>query len=75
MLVAGGLFLLGGGLTAAGMLWSGLYDIGIGVLIVASIGIVVRAGDLARVLLTRRRPPGDWDGHLTPHGHGGGELP
>ena len=75
MLAAGGLFLLGSGLTAAGMLWSGLYDIGIGVLIVAVIGIVVRAGDLARILLTRRRPPADWDGHLLPRGHGRGERP
>ena len=53
MLAAGGLFLLGCGLTAAGMLWSGLYDIGILVMIVAAIGIVVRAGDWARILLAR----------------------
>ena len=35
------------------MLWPGLYDIGILVLIVAAIGIVVRAGDWARVRLAR----------------------
>ena len=54
MVAAGALFLLGAGLTAAGMLWSGLYDIGILVLIVAAIGIVVRIGDLARILLASR---------------------
>jgi hypothetical protein len=54
MLAAGTMFLLGAGLTAAGMLWPGLYDIGILVLIVAVTGIVVRAGDLARVWLARR---------------------
>ena len=53
MIAAGALFLLGAGLTAAGILWSGLYDIGILVLIVAAVGIVVRAGDWARVLLAR----------------------
>ncbi len=53
MMAAGALFLLGCGLTAAGMLWSGLYDIGIVVLIVAAIGVVVRAGDWARVWLAR----------------------
>lgn len=72
MLAAGGLFLLGGGLTAAGMLWSGLYDIGILVLIVAAIGVAVRAGDWVRVLLARQ-PAGDWDGHVFPRGPGGGE--
>jgi hypothetical protein len=49
MMAAGALFLLGCGLTAAGTLWSGLYDIGILVVIVAAIGVVVRAGDQARV--------------------------
>lgn len=58
MVAAGMLFLLGAGLTAAGMLWSGLYDIGILVLIVAAIGIVVRIGDLAR-------PAGRPDGRRT----------
>ena len=66
MMAAGALFLLGGGLTAAGMLWPGLYDIGMLVLIVAAIGIVVRVGDWARVLLahwpaaagTNRQPAG-----------------
>ena len=53
MIAAGTLFLLGCGLTAAGMLWSGLYDIGIVVLIVAAIGLVVRIGDWARVILAR----------------------
>lgn len=53
MIAAGALFLLGAGLTAAGILWSGLYDIGILVLIVAAVGLVVRAGDWARVLLAR----------------------
>ena len=72
MLAAGGLFLLGGGLTAAGMLWSGLYDIGILVLIVAAVGIVVRVGDWARVLLARW-PAGDEPG--PPRGGYGGELP
>jgi hypothetical protein len=74
MLAAGGLFLLGGGLTAAGMLWSGLYDIGILVLIVAAIGIVVRAGDWARVLLARW-PAGDRGAPASPPGGCGGELP
>lgn len=54
MLAAGALFLIGGGLTAAGMQWSGLYDIGILVLVVAVVGLVVRAGDLARVMLAGR---------------------
>jgi hypothetical protein len=58
MIAAGALFLLGGGLTAAGMLWPGLYDIGVMVLIVAAIGIVVRAGDWARVWLARRMSSG-----------------
>jgi hypothetical protein len=43
-------FLLGAGLTAAGALWSGLYDIGILILLVACIGAVVRIGDWLRVL-------------------------
>jgi hypothetical protein len=43
MMAAGALFLLGCGLTAAGMLWSGLYDIGILVLIVAAIGVAMPA--------------------------------
>jgi hypothetical protein len=54
MVAAGALFLLGCGLTAAGVLWSGLYDIGILVLIVAAIGIVVRVGDWVRVWLALR---------------------
>jgi hypothetical protein len=54
MMAAGALFLLGCGLTAAGVLWPGLYDIGILVVIVAAIGVVVRAGDWARVWLARR---------------------
>ena len=58
MLAAGSLFLLGAGLTAAGMLWPGLYDIGILVVIVAAIGMVVRAGDWARVLLSGRAADG-----------------
>ena len=74
MLAAGGLFLLGGALTAAGMLWSGLYDIGILVLIVAAVGIVVRAGDWARVLLARW-PAGDGDEPASPRGSYGGERP
>ena len=73
MLAAGGLFLLGGGLTAAGMLWSGLYDIGILVLIVAAVGIAVRVGDWARVLLARW--PGDGDEPGSPRGSYGGERP
>ena len=74
MLAAGALFLLGGGLTAAGMLWSGLYDIGILVLIVAAIGIVVRTGDWARVLLARW-PAGDRGAPASPPGGRGGERP
>lgn len=73
MLAAGAMFLLGAGVTAAGMLWPGLYDIGILVLIVAAVGVVVRFGDWARVLLARRTardlgqpasPRGDWTGEL-----------
>jgi hypothetical protein len=71
MLAAGTLFLFGAGLTAAGMLWSGLYDIGILVLIVAAAGIVVRAGDWARVLLACRPA----DEPAARRGLGGGELP
>ena len=71
MLAAGALFLLGAGLTAAGMLWPGLYDIGILVLIVAAVGVVVRVGDWARVLLARLAgdpgEPASW------RGRGGGE--
>ena len=70
MLAAGSLFLLGAGLTAAGMLWSGLYDIGILVLVVAAIGMLVRVGDWARVLLARR-PDGE---PAAQRGRGGGEL-
>ena len=73
MMAAGALFLLGCGLTAAGMLWPGLYDIGILVLIVAAIGIVVRAGDWARVRLARR-PAGGRDDPASPRA-AGGELP
>ncbi len=71
MLAAGAMFLFGAGLTAAGMLWPGLYDIGILVLIVAAVGVVVRFGDWARVRLARHpaRGPGqpasprrDWTG-------------
>jgi hypothetical protein len=54
MMAAGALFLLGCGLTAAGMLWPGLYDMGILVLIVAAIGIVVRH---ARHRADRPDPP------------------
>ena len=54
MLAAGALFLLGAGLTVAGIAWSALYDIGILVLIVAAVGIVVRIGDWARGLLGGR---------------------
>ncbi|MGH3287876.1 MAG: hypothetical protein ACRDPD_24795 [Streptosporangiaceae bacterium] len=74
MMAAGGLFLLGGGLTAAGILWPGLYDIGIVVLIVAAVGVVVRVGDWARVLLARQQQAGRLEGPVSPHGHGGGEL-
>ena len=74
MIVAGALFLLGCGLTAAGMLWPGLYDIGILVLIVAAIGVVVRAGDRARVWLARRAP-GARNEPASPLGASGGELP
>jgi hypothetical protein len=70
MLAAGTLFLLGAGLTAAGMLWSGLYDIGILVLIVAAVGIMVRAGDWARVLLAHRSAGEPASGRGR-----GGELP
>jgi hypothetical protein len=74
MMAAGALFLLGGGLTAAGMLWPGLYDIGILVLIVAAIGIVVRVGDWARVLLARRAA-GNQNEPASSLGANGGELP
>ena len=74
MLAAGALFLLGAGLTAAGIAWSGLYDIGILVLIVAAVGIVVRAGDWARDLLARRPTVGRGEAASGP-GPGGGELP
>jgi len=74
MLAAGTLFLLGAGLTAAGVLWPGLYDIGILVLIVAAIGVVVRAGDRARVLLAGRAV-GDQDESASSLGADGGELP
>jgi hypothetical protein len=55
MMAVAALFVFGAGVTAAGMLWSGLYDIGILVLIVAAIGVVVRIGDWARVLLASPR--------------------
>ena len=73
MMAAGALFLLGGGLTAAGILWPGLYDIGILVLVVAAIGVVVRAGDWARIRLARW-PAGGRDDPPSPRA-GGGELP
>jgi hypothetical protein len=74
MMAAGALFLLGCGLTAAGTLWSGLYDIGIMVLIVAAIGVVVRAGDQARVWLARRAGGGQHE-PASARGANGGELP
>jgi hypothetical protein len=74
MMAAGALFLLGCGLTAAGLLWPGLYDIGIMVLIVAAIGIVVRAGDQARVWLARRAAGGQHE-PASSLGANGGELP
>jgi hypothetical protein len=74
MMAAGALFLLGCGLTAAGLLWPGLYDIAIMVLIVAAIGIVVRAGDWARVWLARRAAGGQHEPTST-LGANGGELP
>ncbi len=74
MMAAGALFLLGCGLTAAGVLWSGLYDIGIMVLIVAAIGVVVRAGDWARVWLARRAA-GDQHEPASSLRANGGELP
>ena len=74
MMAAGALFLLGCGLTAAGVLWSGLYDIGILVLIVAAVGVVVRVGDWARVWLVRQA---DGVHHEPASGlrASGGELP
>ena len=74
MIAAGTLFLLGGGLTAAGLLWPGLYDIGIMVLAVAAIGVVVRAGDWARVWLARRTAGGPYEPASSP-GPAGGERP
>ncbi len=74
MMAAGALFLLGCGLTAAGTLWSGLYDIGIMVLIVAAIGVVVRAGDQARAWLARRAGGGQPE-PASPRGANGGERP
>lgn len=59
MLAAGALFLLGAGLTAAGVLWPGLYDVGILVLGVAALGILVRAGDWIQVALASRAPRHD----------------
>jgi hypothetical protein len=74
MMAAGALFLLGGGLTAAGVLWPGLYDIGIVVLIVAAIGVVVRAGDQARAWLGRRAAGGQHEPASSLRANGG-ELP
>jgi hypothetical protein len=72
-MAAGALFLLGCGLTAAGMLWSGLYDIGILVVIVAAIGVVVRVGDWARVWLALRAAD-DQHEPASSLGANGGEL-
>jgi hypothetical protein len=74
LLAAGALFLLGAGLTAAGIAWSGLYDIGILVLTVAAVGVVVRIGDWARVLLDRR-PAGGRGEPASRRGLDGGERP
>ena len=74
MMAAGALFLLGCALTAAGTLWPGLYDIGILVLIVAAIGVVVRAGDWARVWLAGRAA-GDQNEPASWLRANGGELP
>jgi len=74
MLAAGTMFLLGAGLTAEGMLWPGLYDIGIMVLIVAAIGVAVRVGDWARVWLARRAA-GHRNEPASPLRADGGELP
>jgi hypothetical protein len=37
-------FLFGAGLTASGVLWSGMYDIGILVMVVGLVGVAVRLG-------------------------------
>lgn len=74
MMAAGALFLVGCGLTAAGLLWPGLYDIGILVLIVAAIGVVVRAGDWARVWLAGR-PAGEECEPASSRRAQGGEWP
>ncbi len=44
MIAATLVFLLGAGLTASGVLWSGMYDIGILVMFVGVVGMVVRLG-------------------------------
>ncbi len=74
MIAAGALFLLGGGLTAAGLLWPGLYDIGIMVLIVAAIGVVVRAGDWARIWLARKADVGRYEPGSRLRAEGGERL-
>jgi hypothetical protein len=61
MLAVAAMMLLGAGLTAAGTLWSGLYDIGILTLIVAAVGFVVRVGDALRIRLNRRADPAKMD--------------
>ena len=58
MLVVAALTLLGAGLTGAGVLWSGLYDIGILTLVVAVIGMLVGVGDWLRVRFGARRRRG-----------------
>ena len=72
MLAAGGLFVLGAGVTAAGIWWSALYDVGILMLVVAAVGILVRAGDWARVLLAGR-PDAD-GGPALPRERSGGDA-
>jgi hypothetical protein len=73
MMSAGALFLLGCGLTAVGIVWPDMYDVGILIAIVAAIGIVVRVGDWARVWLGRRAAA-DPGGPASPLGASDGEL-
>lgn len=48
MFAALGVFMAGAGLTASGVLWSGMYDIGVMVILVGAVGLVVRAADWLR---------------------------
>jgi hypothetical protein len=48
---------LGAGLFAGGLLWPGMYDVGILVMVIGAVGVAVRAVEWARWLLRPEPQP------------------